>query len=66
MEVDFFTIESLPFTKDVNYYNNFIATKEIKLPEAYILQQGWHRVVTRLQNNNIEFTRFKTRHYSCR
>ncbi|MDB2570916.1 M14 family metallopeptidase [Polaribacter sp.] len=51
---------TLPFTKEVNYYNNYIATKEIKLPKAYILQQGWHRVVTRLQNNNIEFTRFKT------
>ncbi len=50
---------TLPFTKEVNYYNNYIATKEIKLPKAYILQQGWHRVVTRLQNNNIEFTRFK-------
>ena len=51
---------TLPFTKEVNYYNNYIATKEIKLPKAYILQQGWHRVVTRLQNNNIEFNRFKT------
>ena len=51
--------QSLPFTKAVNYYNNFVATKEVKLPKAYVLQQGWHRVVTRLQNNNIEFTRFK-------
>tara|TARA_B110000238_G_scaffold160044_1_gene173702 strand:- start:5513 stop:7261 length:1749 start_codon:yes stop_codon:yes gene_type:complete len=51
--------QTLPFTKEVNYFNNYVATKEVKLPKAYILQQGWHRVVTRLQNNNIEFTRFK-------
>ncbi|MDA9339632.1 M14 family metallopeptidase [Polaribacter sp.] len=50
----------LPFTKQVNYYNNYVATKEVMLPKAYVLQQGWHQVVSRLQNNNIEFTRFKT------
>lgn len=47
------------YTKEVNYYNNYIATKEIPIPKAYILQQGWHKVIDRLQNNQIEFTRFK-------
>ena len=48
-----------PFTKEVSYYNNYISTKEISIPKAYVLQQGWHKVVDRLQQNNIEFTRFK-------
>ncbi len=49
-----------PFTKPVKYYNNYIASKEVKIPKAYILPQGWHKVIQRLKNNNIEFTRFKS------
>ncbi|WP_298764819.1 M14 family metallopeptidase [uncultured Polaribacter sp.] len=48
-----------PFTKATNYYNNFIATKEIDIPKAYILKQGWHKIVERLDNNKIEYTRLK-------
>lgn len=48
-----------PYTKEISYYNNYIPTKEVTIPKAYILEQGWHKVVERLQNNNIEFTRFK-------
>ncbi|WP_299017740.1 M14 family metallopeptidase [uncultured Polaribacter sp.] len=48
-----------PFTKETNYYNNFIATKEVNIPKAYILKQGWHKIVSRLDNNKIEYTRFK-------
>ncbi|CAL2101203.1 Zinc carboxypeptidase [Tenacibaculum sp. 190130A14a] len=48
-----------PYIKEVNYYNNYITTKEIKVPSAYILQQGWHKIVDRLVNNKIEFTRFE-------
>ena len=48
-----------PFTKEVSYYNNYVSTIEITIPKAYILQQGWHKIVDRLQQNNIEFTRFK-------
>ncbi|MGG6232156.1 M14 family metallopeptidase [Tenacibaculum sp. SDUM215027] len=48
-----------PYNKKVSYYNNFVPTKEITIPKAYILEQGWHNVVDRLQNNKIEFTRFE-------
>ncbi|SDR75998.1 Zinc carboxypeptidase [Polaribacter sp. KT25b] len=48
-----------PFEKVVKYYDEFVATKEITIPKAYILQQGWHNVIDRLKNNHIEFTRFK-------
>ena len=48
-----------PYTKPVKYYNNFAATQSVKIPKAYILQQGWHKIIERLQNNQIAFTRFK-------
>ena len=50
---------SKPFTKATKYYNNFLATKEITIPKAYILQQGWHKVIDRLKQNQIEFKRFQ-------
>ena len=48
-----------PYTKPVNYYNNYVVTKEIEIPTAYILPQGWHQIIERLENNQIEFTRLK-------
>lgn len=48
-----------PYTKPVKYFNNYIASKEIQLPKAYILKQGWWKVLERLKDNNIEFTVFK-------
>lgn len=48
-----------PYEKDINYYNNFVVTKEIKIPDAYILPKGWHKVVEALNLNNIEYHRFK-------
>lgn len=48
-----------PYTKPIKYFNNYIPTKEIQLPEAYILKQGWWKVLERLKDNNIEFTVFK-------
>ncbi len=48
-----------PYNKKVSYYNYFVPTKEIAIPKAYILEQGWHDVVERLENNKIEFTRFE-------
>ncbi len=51
--------ETKPYLKPVKYYNNFISTKEIEIPKAYILPQGWHKIVNRLKNNNIEYSKFK-------
>lgn len=51
--------QTKPYTKPVKYYNQFIASTKIKIPKAYILKQGWWRVLERLNNNNIKYTRFK-------
>ncbi|WP_456377377.1 M14 family metallopeptidase [Lutibacter sp.] len=48
-----------PYTKPVKYYNQFKVSKEITIPKAYILKQGWWKVLERINNNNIEFTVFK-------
>ncbi len=48
-----------PYTEPVDYYNTFVATKEVAIPKAYILQQGWHKVEDRLEKNQIKFIRFK-------
>ena len=47
-----------PFTKEINYYNNFKPSKKVTIPKAYILEQGWNKIIDRLVTNNIEFTRF--------
>jgi len=51
--------KSKPFKKPIKYFNNFIVTKEVEIPKAYILQKGWHKIIHKLENNNIEFTHFK-------
>jgi len=48
-----------PYTKPVKYFNNYIASKEIHLPKAYILKQGWWKVLERIKDNNIDYTVFK-------
>ena len=50
--------KSKSFVKPVKYYNNFIETKSIEIPKAYILQQGWHKIEERLKNNKITFSKF--------
>ena len=50
---------NIPFDVKTKYYNNFLPEKEITIPKAYVLQQGWHEVVDRLENNQIQFTRFE-------
>ena len=48
-----------PFEKVIKYYDEFVVTKDVNIPKAYILQQGWHDIIGRLVNNKIEFTRFE-------
>ena len=49
-----------PYIGPVEYVNEFSPKKEIIIPKAYILKKGWHRVLDRLQNNNIEYSQFKS------
>lgn len=49
-----------PFTKPVTYRNYFVPSKDVSIPKAYIIPQGWHEVIKRLQLNQVEMTRFES------
>jgi len=42
-----------PFTKSIPYYNNYLPSKSVERPKAYIIPQAWHTVVERLQANGV-------------
>lgn len=48
-----------PFNKKIPYYNTYTATKEVVLPKAYIIPQGWHEVIDRLKKNDLTHLRLK-------
>jgi hypothetical protein len=43
-----------PFTKQVAFYNFFTPKNLVDKPKAYILPQGWWKIVTLLQNNRVQ------------
>ncbi|MGW1455370.1 M14 family metallopeptidase [Salegentibacter agarivorans] len=43
-----------PFTKEIDYYNNFIAEDTIEIPRAYIVPQGWWQLTDLLKLNKIK------------
>ncbi len=46
-----------PFTKEIPYYNHYVPGVEVVIPKAYIIPQGWHRVIDRLKWNQVEYER---------
>ncbi|MEJ7913541.1 MAG: M14 family metallopeptidase [Chitinophagaceae bacterium] len=46
-----------PFQKKVPFYNEYIDTLSVAAPTAYLIPQGWWKVVERLQANKIAITR---------
>lgn len=42
-----------PYTKEVPFYNKFIPAAKAVAPGAYVIQQGWHRVIERLKINGV-------------
>ena len=45
---------SKPFTKPVKYQNHFKPTVQVTIPKAYIIPQGWHKVIELLKINNVK------------
>ena len=41
-----------PYTKTVNYYNNFKPKKSVSIPRSYIIPQEWSDVIDLLKTNN--------------
>jgi Zinc carboxypeptidase len=48
---------SKPFELKVPFYNFYVDTLSVEKPKAYIIPQGWWKVIDRLQANNIQMRR---------
>ncbi len=49
-----------PFEKTVSYQNYFKSTVEVSVPKAYVIPQGWHRVIDLLKLNGVQMNRFES------
>ncbi|MDO5608561.1 MAG: M14 family metallopeptidase [Capnocytophaga sp.] len=45
-----------PYTKDIPYYNTYIPSKEITVPNAYIVPNAWQNIIQRLKANKVLMT----------
>lgn len=50
---------SKPYKKTISYYPNYKSVKEIVIPKAYLVPQGWWPVVDLLKSNNCTYKRIK-------
>jgi hypothetical protein len=48
-----------PFEKRVPFYNSYVDTLTVTRPAAYLIPQGWWKVIERLQANGIQMLRLK-------
>ncbi len=44
-----------PFTKKTDYYDYYNPADTVKVPAAYVIRKGWHRIMERLRANNIQY-----------
>ncbi|UCS94431.1 M14 family metallopeptidase [Echinicola marina] len=44
---------SQPFETEVEYYDTFVPSKKIQKPKAYIVPQGWQKVIANLKRNQV-------------
>lgn len=43
-----------PYEKSIPFYNNYKPSLFIQKPKAYVIPQGWWKVIERLQANNVQ------------
>jgi hypothetical protein len=48
-----------PYEKKVRFYNTYTDTLQISKPKAYIIPQGWWKVMERLEANGIQMRRLQ-------
>lgn len=48
---------SKPFVRNIPFYNNYRASKTVKLPAGYLIPQGWRSVVKLLKLNGVTMTK---------
>ena len=45
--------DSQPYTKEIPFYNYYIAKDSIRVPKAYLIPQAWQGVIARLKANEL-------------
>ena len=50
----------LPFKKDIPFLADFKSVTTVKIPDAYVIPQGFWPIIDRLKENKLEFRRVKT------
>jgi hypothetical protein len=50
---------SRPFEKTIPFYNNYTDTLTVQKPKAYIIPQGWWKVIDRLSANQVKMDRLR-------
>jgi hypothetical protein len=48
-----------PYEKQVPFYNTYIDTFSVSRPSAYLIPQGWWKVIDRLEANGVQMQRLK-------
>ncbi|MEJ2005801.1 MAG: hypothetical protein P8X57_12785, partial [Cyclobacteriaceae bacterium] len=48
-----------PFEKEIPYFDTFVPSATVTVPNAYIIPQGWHNVTDLLIANGASFQRFE-------
>ncbi|MBM3401676.1 MAG: hypothetical protein FJY21_05065 [Bacteroidetes bacterium] len=48
---------NIPYEKDIRVFDNYLPSKAIKKPLAYIIPQSWQRVIDLMELNGVEMKR---------
>ncbi|RYF80000.1 MAG: hypothetical protein EON98_13965, partial [Chitinophagaceae bacterium] len=48
-----------PYEKKIPFYNTYVDTLQVEKPKAYIIPQGWWKVIERLEANGIKLQRLQ-------
>jgi hypothetical protein len=57
-EIHYYNHENT-YSKEIKYFDRYQAVKTVEKPKAYLIPQGYIKVITRLQLNNIEMEKIK-------
>lgn len=48
---------SKPFTREIQFHNVYSGIAAVTAPQAYVVSQGWHKIIERLQANGVHMRR---------
>ncbi len=45
-----------PYTKSIDYFDTYRASRMVELPTGYLVPQGWHRVIELMKLNGVQMS----------